>query len=117
MGAVPFIIIKRAESTKMQSIRQQGIQEFSDCIFHNGAVRFVFRYDGDNDRVDAVRCENNYVRPAYFSVRRGNNIFEDEAPPGGVHEFNIPPGILNQMVLGIDDDELVVIVLQMQTLK
>lgn len=37
-------------------------QEFVDCSFHNGAVRFVFRYDEDNNRVDAVRCENNYVR-------------------------------------------------------
>lgn len=81
------------------------VQEFTDCQFHDGAVKFIIRYDEDNNKVDAVRCENNYNRNAYFMVKRGNNSFEDEAPPGGVHEFNIPPGILNQLVLGFDDEQ------------
>lgn len=85
------------------------IQEFRDCQFHDGLVKYIFRYDDNNNKVDAVRCQNNYIIPAYFNVRIGQQIFEDLAQPGTIHEFNIPPGILNQMTLGFDDEQPMII--------
>jgi len=80
-------------------------QEFVDCSFHGGLVTFTIRYDEDNHKVDAVVCDNQGPNVASFRVRVGNQVFSDFCLPGNRKQFNIPPGILNQMVLGFDGEE------------
>lgn len=82
-----------------------AIQQFRDCAFHNFAVEYFIRYDDQDLFVEAVRCVNNYSRPAFFKVTVGAQVFSDYAPNSGeLFEFNIPAGILSQMDVGLNPE-------------
>jgi hypothetical protein len=82
-----------------------AIQQFRNGRFHNSAIEYYIRYDDETLFVEAVRCLNNYTRPAFAMVTLGENTFSDYAPNNGeLYEFNIPPGILSQMEIGFDPE-------------
>lgn len=82
-----------------------AIQQYRNGRFHNSQVEYYIRYDDITLFVEAVRCLNNYTRPAFAMVTVGENTFSDYAPNNGeLYEFNIPPGILSQMEVGIDPE-------------
>lgn len=83
--------------------------EFDDCRFGNGTIRFVIRYDPDNRKIASVRCENvSPDRAAHITVTLGENTYTATCPPATVKTYNIPPGILNQLQLGIDETGAIV---------